>query len=177
MRIIGGRFRGHPLRSPRHGARPTTDRTREALFNLLAARVDIDRQPVLDLFAGSGALGLEALSRGADRATFVEHSAEAIRTIRLNASKLGVADDCVLVREDALRFLRRDTQQYTVVFADPPYDDPAVAGLPDLVRARLAPAGIFALEHDRLHDFSGHDLLITSRAYGRSVVSLFGEPG
>lgn len=173
MRIIGGQFRGHSLRAPKSGARPTTDRTREALFNLLSARIDLQSQPVLDLFAGSGALGLEAVSRGAAHATFVERSSEAQRVIRANAEALGVAGACTLFREDALRFLKRDTRSYAVIFADPPYELATIVELPDLALPRLAPAGIFALEHDRARDFDGHEALLTSRTYGRSVISLF----
>jgi 16S rRNA (guanine966-N2)-methyltransferase len=175
MRIIGGRFRGHRLQAPRAGARPTTDRVREALFNLLASRTDLEGERVLDLFAGSGALGLEALSRGAAEATFVEQHGPALATIRANASALGVEANCRLVRGDAFRFLETASGDYAVIFADPPYDLAGVERLPDAALARLAPAGIFALEHDRGHDFDDHAALLTSRAYGRSVISLFGS--
>lgn len=174
MRIIAGRFRGHTLRAPKAGARPTTDRVREALFNMLAARVALERQRVLDLFAGSGALGLEALSRGAEEVTFVEQHGQALATIRANAAALGVAASCRFVRGDAFRFLESASGDYAVILADPPYDLAGVAGLPDAAIPRLAPAGIFALEHDRGHDFEHHAALLASRSYGRSVISLFG---
>lgn len=174
MRIIAGTYRGRTLRAPRSGTRPTTDRTREAIFNLLAARLDLHDVRVLDLFAGSGALGLEAISRGAARVTFVEQHGGALATIRQNAKALEVEDQCVIQRGDAVRFLEQAAGAYDVVFADPPYELEAMERLPDLVRPHLAPGGLFVLEHSTAHDFEGHAALETSRKYGRTVVSLFG---
>lgn len=175
MRITGGRLRGRLLKAPRAGTRPTTDRTREAIFNLLAARVDLTGRAVMDLFAGSGALGLEALSRGAAHATFVERHGEALRVARANAEALGVADRCAFVRADAFRFLARapNAKAAAVVFADPPYDLAGLERLPDLVRPLLADDGLFVLEHDARHAFDEHAGFETARAYGRTVVSLF----
>lgn len=173
MRIIGGTFRGRRLSAPRGGTRPTTDRTREAIFNLVAARTDLADARVLDLFAGSGALGLEALSRGAEHATFVERAGPALGAIQSNVAALGVADRCTVLRADALRFLEAPTPAFDVIFADPPYDFEAMERLPALALTRLVPDGLFVLEHDRAHDFSAHPALETSRRYGQSVVSLF----
>lgn len=175
MRIVGGRYRGHPLKAPKSGTRPTTDRTREAIFNLVLARLDLGGARVLDLFAGSGALGLEALSRGAAHATFVEKAGEALRVLRANAATLGVADVCTVHRSDVLRFLEgKPPSGFAVIFADPPYALAELPRLPDLALPLLAPDGLFVLEHDTTHAFDDHPALVTSRAYGRTVVSLFG---
>ncbi len=174
MRIIGGTYRGHRLAAPKGATRPTTDRTREAVFNLLQSRTDLREARVLDLFAGSGALGLEALSRGAAEVTFVEKAGAALGVIRKNAAALGVADRCRIVRADALRWLERDAEsRFDLVFADPPYALDGLARLPDLVRPHLAPGGLFVLEHGGAADFEAHPAHETSRAYGQTVVSLF----
>ena len=174
MRIIGGTFRGHPLRAPKGPTRPTTDRTREAIFNLVQSRLALHEARVLDLFAGSGALGLEALSRGAAHATFVEQGGAALRMIRQNADSLGVADRCTLHRADVLRFLATPSgQAYDLVLADPPYALAALERLPDLLLPCLALEGLLVLEHGADIRFDGHPLLETSRPYGQTVVSLF----
>jgi len=175
MRIIGGRFGGRVLQAPRgHATRPTTDRVREALFNLLAARHDFGGARVLDLFAGTGALGLEALSRGAASALFVERHTPTLALARRNAADLGVADACRFVRADAVAYLRRPPEaRYDLAFADPPYDLSVLPALPALACPHLAPGGLFALEHDARHDFAGHPALVVSRPYGRTVLSIF----
>jgi 16S rRNA (guanine966-N2)-methyltransferase len=174
MRIIGGTYRGHRLRAPKGATRPTTDRTREAIFNLVQHRVALADARVLDLFAGSGALGLEALSRGAASATFVEQRGPALGTIRQNAAALGVTDRCTMLRADALRFLEgAPDATYTLILADPPYALDDLARLPDLALYRLAPDGLLVLEHGSDQAFDEHPALETSRVYGQTVVSLF----
>jgi len=174
MRIIGGQYRGRTLRAPKgRDVRPTTDRVREALFNLLAARRALDGARVLDLFAGTGALGLEALSRGAASALFIEQHAPTLRLAQQNAADLAI-ERAAFLRADAIAFLRRPSaERYDLAFADPPYDLPALPGLPDLARPHLAPGGLFALEHDAHHDFSAHPALVLTRAYGQTVLSIF----
>lgn len=137
MRVIGGRFRGFNLRAPAGDRiRPTADRVREAVFNMLAG--DVDDAIVLDLFAGTGAMGLEALSRGASHCSFVDISPLACRTVRENIERLGVGDRCRVVRADACSFLQRPVADdflgsCGLVFADPPYAD----GFPSGVVERL----------------------------------------
>jgi 16S rRNA (guanine(966)-N(2))-methyltransferase RsmD len=177
MRIISGTYRGHPLRAPKGATRPTTDRTREAVFNLVQHRVALPGARVLDLFAGSGALGLEALSRGAATATFVEQHRGALGVIRRNAASLGVGERCTVLRADALRFLDAPPEApYDLVLADPPYALDALPRLPDLALPLLATDGLLVLEHDATQTFTGHAALETSRAYGQTVVSLFRPP-
>ena len=181
MRIVGGRLARRPIQAPKGDrTRPTTDRVREALFSLLGARMDVGGARVLDLFAGSGALGLEALSRGAARATFVERHGPTLALARRNAVDLGVAERATFLRADALATLRRLADggpEADLVLADPPYDLPDLPDLPALVRPVLAPGGLLALEHDARHAFDGAPGHVLSRAYGRTVVSLFEAAG
>ena len=125
MRIVGGALRGRPLASPRTDSiRPTSDRTREAVFNILAHAwpEKLDGARVLDLFAGTGALGLEALSRGAAQALFVEESAEARGLIRTNVEAFGLQGRAKIFRRDAASLGEAGTiAPFDLVFADPPY--------------------------------------------------------
>lgn len=125
MRIVGGEFRGRPLATPRSQAiRPTTDRTREAVFNVLAHRYGdrLEGARVLDLFAGTGALGLEALSRGAAFALFIEESAEGRGLIRENVEAFGLTGRTKIFRRDAAALGEAGTMgPFGLVFADPPY--------------------------------------------------------
>lgn len=125
MRIVGGEFRGRTLATPRDDAiRPTTDRTREALFNVLEHRYPgkLEGARVLDLFAGTGALGLEALSRGASFALFVEEAAAARALIRTNVEAMGLQGRSKIFRRDATRLGEVGTMlPFDLVLADPPY--------------------------------------------------------
>ena len=118
MRVVAGRFRGRRLRAPAGSAiRPTSDRVREAVFQILGP---LDGLSVLDLFAGSGALGIEALSRGAAQATFVDNDARAVAAVRQNLAPLDA--DSVVVKRDALDYLGSGGGPFDLVFIDPPYD-------------------------------------------------------
>ena len=152
MRIIAGELKGRRLAAPKwEGLRPTSDKLRETLFNVLAPRVAGAR--VLDVFAGTGALGLEAISRGAVAAVFVEEDRRTQALIAENIAHCGVADRCAIIRASAARgleHLRRqpDFAPFDIVLLDPPYDrDPAsaLAG----VEAVVAPQGVVVLERSR----------------------------
>jgi 16S rRNA (guanine966-N2)-methyltransferase len=121
MRIVAGRWRGRVIEAPADArTRPTSDRVREAWMSIVQPR--LPEAEVLDLFAGSGALGLEALSRGARRAQFVEVSARGVRAIERNAERLGALEQVDIWRGDAFRFIARlAASSYDVAFADPPY--------------------------------------------------------
>jgi 16S rRNA (guanine966-N2)-methyltransferase len=125
MRIVGGRFRGRVLAGPRSDAiRPTSDRLRETIFNVLAHAYDdpVAGARVLDLFAGTGAMGLEALSRGAAFALFVDEGAQARGLVRENIERLGVGGQCRVFRRDALRMgAAAPNEPFSLVFCDPPY--------------------------------------------------------
>ena len=176
MRIIGGAHSGRTIAAPPgRGTRPTSDRVREAVFNLVGARTDLAGIAVLDLFAGSGALALEAISRGAAAATLVEHHSPTLAVARANAAALGLQTAVQCVRADALTFLRRPPagRAFGLAFADPPYDLAEIPALPALVRPHLDDDALFVLEHDNRHDFSDAPGLVVSRAYGQTVVSIF----
>src|SRR5947209_3734690 len=136
MRIVAGTAKGRPLRAPKGTrTRPTSDRVREAIFNTLWSLDAIDGATVADLFAGSGALGIEALSRGAASVVFVDDDADAVATIHANLATTGFADDATVVRRDAVRWAVSDpaaAQHFDLVLADPPY---AFEGWDDLLGA------------------------------------------
>jgi 16S rRNA (guanine(966)-N(2))-methyltransferase RsmD len=176
MRVIAGEWRGRPLKAPPGAAtRPTSDRVREALFSILAARVPGAR--VLDLFAGSGALGIEALSRGARSATFVDDAPAAIRAIAANLEALHAHAE--IRKIDVLRFLgaaREGDEQYDLVFLDPPYRDAErlAPGLSQALPAVLAPGAVAVAESDRRAPL-GLDLpLKDERRYGDTLIRIHG---
>jgi 16S rRNA (guanine966-N2)-methyltransferase len=153
IRITGGTLRGRRLRSPKGGTvRPTAARVREAVFSVLGGRIAGAR--VLDLYAGAGTLGLEALSRGAAFAAFVDRAARNAALIRENAAALGLSDRVWVGTGEAVRFLARKSPPgapYDVAFVDPPYRAGALAAvLPALFGADIiAAAGLAVLEHPR----------------------------
>ncbi len=173
MRVIAGRFGGRELIAPRGQAtRPTSDRVREALFSILA---DVEATRVLDLFAGSGALAIEALSRGASAATLVDSSVAAIRAVQRNLGTLGI--EAEVVRQPALRFLGRaqaDARQYDLVFLDPPYGH-AGSLCSELTAALvpvLAPAGRVVSESDRRQPLELGLELLDERRYGDTLIRI-----
>ncbi len=175
MRIIAGRLRQRKLHVPKGNlTRPTMSQTRESLFHLVTSRMDLDGADVLDLFAGTGALGLEAVSRGAGSVTFVEVSGPVLKYAHRNADELGVADHCVFLRADAVAYLERyKGPAFDLILADPPYDLEAMTRLPELALPHVRPGGLFILEHDKRTRFDDHPHLDTSRPYGRTHVSVF----
>ncbi len=178
MRIIAGTFKRQSIEAPPgHATRPTTDRTRESLFNLVESRLALGGAEVLDLFAGTGALGLEAISRGAAFVTFVEEQRHVLDYARRNAATLGVEEQGLFLRRDAVAFLEEYAgSPFDLIMADPPYTLEAMRRLPDLALKHLRPHGVFTLEHDTYHFFDEHPALDTSRPYGRTIVSVFRPP-
>jgi len=148
MRIISGAFRGRRLKAPTwEGLRPTSDKLRETLFNILAPRIEGAR--VLDLFAGTGALGLEALSRGARQSVFVEVDRRATALIAANAALCKAADRCVIIRDTAEHALHStiDGDLFDVIMIDPPYDFESLAAIVSSAARVLAPGGVLVVEH------------------------------
>lgn len=122
MRVIGGEFKGRPLTSPKTTAtRPTSDRTRESLFNILNNRIDFSEMRVLDVYAGTGALGIEALSRGAQECVFIENGSSACTAIRQNLESFNLKDRTKLLKQDATKLGKNRQQGFDLVFLDPPY--------------------------------------------------------
>jgi 16S rRNA (guanine966-N2)-methyltransferase len=178
VRIVGGRFRGRALKGPSSQAvRPTSDRLRETMFNILAHAYDdaADGARVIDLFAGTGALALEALSRGANFALFVDDSAEGRALLRDNIETLGVAGTTRIFRRDATKLGPMPPQpQFTLAFLDPPYGkglgEKALASLRD--GGWLAPGALCVLEDSGTAEVivpEGFDL-IEARDYGEAQV-------
>ncbi|GIX31611.1 MAG: ribosomal RNA small subunit methyltransferase D [Porticoccaceae bacterium] len=146
IRVIAGRYRGRRLRFPdRPGLRPTADRLRETLFNWLAA--DLPGSRCLDAFAGSGALGIEALSRGAAQVVFLERDGAAAAALAANLSLLG-AEGGRVVRDDALRWLAHTDEPFQIAFLDPPFAGQLLERVLDLLAARrlVVPGGWVYLE-------------------------------
>ncbi|MFZ5623746.1 MAG: 16S rRNA (guanine(966)-N(2))-methyltransferase RsmD [Gemmatimonadota bacterium] len=168
MRIIAGSHGSRRLVTPRDArVRPTADRVREAWMNILADVLPGAR--VLDLFAGSGALGLEALSRGAATATFVDLNPPSLEAIRTNIEALGVGDRATICRGDAIRFVDRlAAAAFDIAFADPPYTRDWAGQL--LERFRRTPfARILSIEHPATVELPGGD----TRRYGDTAVTFF----
>jgi 16S rRNA (guanine966-N2)-methyltransferase len=173
VRVIAGRFGGRRLSAPRGAhTRPTADRVREALFAILG---DVRGARVLDLFAGSGALGIEALSRGADSAVFVETDQAAAASIRRNLDAVGVRGAEVR-RQDALRFLGACEASFDLVFLDPPYDsasrlsEPLSAALP----AVLAEDALIVTESSKRTPLDISLPLLRERTYGDTRIAIHG---
>ncbi len=176
MRVVAGRFRGRGLVAPRgRSTRPTSDRVREALFSIL---VSVEGARVLDLFAGSGALAIEALSRGAADAVLVDSSTAAVAAIRRNLQALGLG--AVVRRQDALAYLegaRRDARQYDLVFLDPPYRQASALGreLSTALGPVLAPGARVVAESDRRASLELNLPLLDERRYGDTLIRIHGS--
>ena len=179
MRIIAGQWRGRQLQAPPGvSTRPTADRVRETLFSMLASRLgSFDGLRVADLFAGSGALGLEALSRGAAFACFVEDDGKAAATIRANAAELGALAHVQILGGSALALPR--SEPFDLIFADPPYTfgSGTAAVQAALAAGWLAPGGWMAVETARDDAVDAGDLIIDAdRAVGPARISLLRHP-
>ena len=180
MRVIAGSHGGRRLKAPAgRGTRPTSDRVREAIFAMLGP---LDGEPVLDLFAGTGALGIEALSRGAGRAVFVERDRAAARILEANLATLGIAgEQAVLRRSDALaalRSAREHGEAYDLVFIDPPYGQARLWGprLTAELPAVLAPGGRIVVESDRREPLEIDAPVLTERRYGDTSITIHSHP-
>jgi 16S rRNA (guanine966-N2)-methyltransferase len=176
MRIVAGRWGGRRLTAPAgQGTRPTSDRVREALFSALG---DVGGARVLDLFAGSGALGFEALSRGAASATFVDSAPRAASALRANAAALE-AEAAEVRRQDALAFLRNagaQGRQYDLLFLDPPYRHAPrlAADLAALLPAVLGPSARVVAEADRRAPYDVGLPVRFERRYGDTLIRIHG---
>lgn len=179
-RVIAGAFRGRRLAVPPGGGldvRPTSDRTKTILFDVLGP-LDEDLE-VLDLYAGTGALGIEALSRGARTVTFVELAAGALRLLRENVSRLGLEARARVVRADALDFAKRagrHGERWTLVLADPPYARSTAERVALATVPVIAPGGWLALEHaaeDPLPERVPGLTLRRSRRVGRTMLAFY----
>jgi 16S rRNA (guanine966-N2)-methyltransferase len=175
MRIIAGEWRGRPIAAPPGQAtRPTADRVRETLFSMLASRLgSFDDLRVADLFAGSGALGLEAMSRGAASVTFVENNARAAAVLKSNVDKLGAAERVHILSGSALSLPR--SAPFDLVLADPPYaPGSGTAAVDSIMHAKwLAPGGWMSVETARGEAIDPNGLVVeATRDVGRAALTL-----
>ncbi|MBI5904967.1 MAG: 16S rRNA (guanine(966)-N(2))-methyltransferase RsmD [Deltaproteobacteria bacterium] len=183
MRVVAGKWRGRPLRAPRgESVRPTTGMVREAVFGILGARVEGAR--VLDLFAGTGAMAIEALSRGAAEAVLVESSRKAVTILKGNLDSVGVSPGTVMAMDyrAALRKLAARGAKFSLVFVDPPYGKGIVGeSAAELARHGVLSAGaVVAAERaarDPLDRMPGGWELLTDRKYGDTRVTLYEVAG
>ncbi|MBN2730809.1 MAG: 16S rRNA (guanine(966)-N(2))-methyltransferase RsmD [Balneolaceae bacterium] len=180
MRIITGLLKGRTIDTPQNAdVRPTTDRVKEGLFSVIESRRFIQNRTVLDLFAGTGNLGFEALSRGAEKAVFVDHDHVNIKSIDKMARMFEMENQVSTVKIDAAHFLEGPAVPYDLVFADPPYVYRDVEKIARAVieNGWLKEDGWLVLEHNKHHDFSKHPHFLFNKKYGRTFVSfLQGAP-
>ncbi len=170
MRVVAGEFKGRRLHAPRGArTRPTADRVREALFSMLG---DVSGARVLDLYAGSGALGIEALSRGAESAVFVERDRGALAALERNLDATGARGE--IRRQDVARFLARPEGTFDLVFCDPPYDGaPAIAEtLAEALPALTAQEARIVTESDKRNPLLLTLPLVVERAYGDTRIAI-----
>ena len=176
MRIIRGKFGRRRFDVPTNiTARPTTDFARENIFNVIENMIDIEGAVCLDLFAGTGAITFELLSREAATVTAVEKAATQFRFIEKVAAMLGV-DNLRVIRGDIFRYIPScQPSSFDLVFADPPYDMPRFEEIPGMVieSGIVRPGGIFIIEHSRTRDFSSLPNFHSHRAYGSVNFSIF----
>ena len=176
MRVVAGKFGGRRLQTPSSSVtRPTSDRVRESLFSMLA---DVNGASVLDLFAGTGALTIEALSRGAENAVLVERDRGAAKIIRANLSAFELTEPVArLICGDATAALEgaaRRSERYDLVFLDPPYRDHAMLGSDPakLIKAILAPSARIVTESDRREPLELELPIIQKRLYGDTLIQI-----
>ena len=152
MRIIAGEFRGRTLESVRDlSIRPTTDRAKQTIFDILTTRVEFEGMEVLDLFAGSGSLGLEAISRGVKNVTFIDKSRASLAVLEKNVASLGCKPQCTVYQADVFWYLKNMRRSYDLVFTDPPYKLPEIGTLPNAIydSGMVRKGSYVVMEHSR----------------------------
>ena len=175
MRIIAGQHRGRNLVTVRdHSVRPTTDRAKQTIFDILSNRLDFDGIEVLDLFAGSGSLGLEAISRGAGQVTFVDKSPQVLQVLETNVSALGCSEQCTSYAADVFWYLKNARRSFDLVFVDPPYRLERIADLPaELYTSQALREGTFVvMEHSKESPVEPSESMfeITRKPFGQTTV-------
>lgn len=174
MRIIAGKYKGQVIHAPKSiPARPTTDRSKESLFNILQNTIDLEDIDVLDLFSGTGNMAYEFASRGASLVHSVDQNATAVRFIGETFKKLGI-DNGKAMKANALTFHKRATQSYDLIFADPPYALPGIPGFIDtlLSSEMLKEGALFIIEH-AIQVKTTENMRVDYRVYGQSAFSIY----
>jgi 16S rRNA (guanine966-N2)-methyltransferase len=180
MRVIAGKYKGRILQTVKDfTVRPATSRVKGSIFNILQSRVDWANAAVLDLYAGSGSIGIEALSRGAKSATFVEQSHAVAGFLRKNIALIGAEQESRVWVGDAVQFIQTSGQHFDVVFTDPPYADTDLAHLPLVIfeHGLVAKGGYMIMEHPSSVSFEPTAVFtpVDVRKYGRTMVTFFKE--
>ncbi len=176
MQIIAGIYRGRKIRSlSSHAIRPCSSRVKKSIFDTLTSRIDFEGASVLDLFAGFGSLGFEALSRGATSVSFVDQHVDALKALKATAVQLGVQECVKIINADVSTFLGRETGQFDLLFCDPPYSWPDYNRLLEKIfgGALLAEEGLLLIEHSTQFDFSLSPYYSFHKDYGMTRVTFF----
>lgn len=176
MRIIGGKFKSRIFRPGKNfKARPTTDFARENLFNILENRYDFENKKVLDLFSGTGSISFEFASRGCQNVTSIELDRFHYRFIESVIETLGIKRIVKALNADVFKFIGRTSEQFDLIFADPPYELDQIAEIPNLILNSnlLNYEGLLVLEHGKTNDFSSHPFFRELRKYGSVHFSFF----
>jgi 16S rRNA (guanine(966)-N(2))-methyltransferase RsmD len=175
MRIISGKYRGRQIPVPKNlMVRPTTDFAKEGLFNILSNHFDFGKVKVLDVFAGTGNISFEFISRGANSVLALDNNTKSTEFIRQTAEKFGYTN-LLVIRSDYLSFLSSTIKKWDLIFADPPYNMESISEIPTLVldRQLLNPGGILVIEHDKKINFSSHQFFSDHRVYGKVNFTFF----
>jgi 16S rRNA (guanine966-N2)-methyltransferase len=175
MRIIGGRLKGLRLNTPKNlPVRPTTDLAKEALFNILNNQVEFDDLNVLDLFSGTGNISLEFASRGARQVIAVDRSVHCINYLKDTARQHRL-EEIKTFKADVFKYLEMETEQYDLIFADPPYDLNRIPEIPKIIfdKQLLSPDGLLIVEHQSMQNLGQHAAFVEQRKYGHSSFSFF----
>jgi 16S rRNA (guanine(966)-N(2))-methyltransferase RsmD len=175
MRIISGKYKGRRISAPNNiTARPTTDFAKEGLFNLLNNRIDFEGIDVLDLFAGTGSISIEFVSRDCKSVISIEQNERHCSFIRKICSELKITN-LSLLKTDVFKFIGSCHTQFDMIFADPPYELEKIAEIPDLIFSHklLKTDGLFVLEHSAKHSFESHPHFVDHRHYGNVNFSFF----
>lgn len=177
MRVVSGKLKGRrfELPSSKWKTRPTTDYAKESLFNILSNWIELDAIKVLDLFAGTGNLSYEFVSRGATQVLAVDQFPACVKFIQKQAKLFDISDQIMTQRIDVFKFISLHRAKYDLIFADPPYDHPKFHLLPDLIldRELLNEDALLIIEHDMRNNFEKHKNCIEVRQYGQSYFSFF----
>jgi 16S rRNA (guanine966-N2)-methyltransferase len=175
MRIIGGTLKGLRLNPPKNlPVRPTTDLAKEALFNILQNQVEFDDIKVLDLFCGTGNITYEFASRGAQQVIGVDRSIHCINYVKDTSRQHGLTQ-IKTFKADIFKYLQLETEQYDLIFADPPYDMNQIPEIPKIIFEKnlLTPGGLLIVEHQSMQNLSNHPAFTEQRKYGHSSFSFF----
>jgi 16S rRNA (guanine966-N2)-methyltransferase len=177
MRITGGKFKGRRFHPPvkKWPTRPTTDFAREALYNIMQNRITFEKIRFLDLFGGTGSHSFECISRGCQRATYVDNFKPCVAFVKNFAMELEVEPNLDIVLSDVRKFLENQTHLFDYIFAGPPYSLKWIDNLPEMIldQNRIIPSGWLVIEHNPHHDFENRPHFYEMRKYGQTRFSFF----